>query len=163
MLTLVALLMQLAPAYASGADPGRLVVASTAPAAALGNSYWRDEERGWFWYEDPAPDEPEKPETKSAPEVKKEPRRASEIVELEKLQKRLEDYRKIAIMRPTEQNVRRYMDLEAKVVRQASYFADVAQRLGWSHSDLDLTLEGRPVNPLAWISTEKNSPKNLVH
>ena len=68
---------------------------------------------------------------------------------MERLQKRLEDTRKIAIMNPTESNVLRYMELEAKVVRQASYFADVAQRLGWTHSQLDLTLEGRPVNALA--------------
>ena len=38
------------------------------------------------------------------------------------------------------------MELEASVVRQASYFADVAQRVAWSTPDLDMTLQGRPVN-----------------
>jgi hypothetical protein len=41
----------------------------------------------------------------------------------------VEDYRNIAIIRPTEANVRRYMELEASVVRQASYFSEVAQRV----------------------------------
>jgi conjugal transfer pilus assembly protein TraF len=34
------------------------------------------------------------------------------------------------------------MELEARVVRQASYFSDVAQRVAWSTPDLDMTLQG---------------------
>ncbi len=75
--------------------------------------------------------------------------RAPELVEFEALQKRLEEYRNIAIIRPTEANVRRYMELEAHVVRQASYFADVAQRVAWATPTLDMTLDGRPVNAQA--------------
>ncbi|MFH5796936.1 conjugal transfer protein TraF, partial [Clostridium perfringens] len=76
------------------------------------------------------------------------PRRA-ELVEFDHLQKRLEELRNVSIMRPTEDNVRRYMELEAAVVRRASYFADVAQRVAWAHPELDMTLEGRPVNTQA--------------
>jgi conjugal transfer pilus assembly protein TraF len=75
--------------------------------------------------------------------------RAPELIEFEQLQKRLEEYRNIAIIRPTEDNVRRYMQLEAQVVRQASYFSDVAQRVAWATPDLDMTLQGRPVNSRA--------------
>ena len=118
---------------------------------SFANSYWGDEERGWFWYEDPMlePDAREAPKPADKPAPTKEPRKAPELVELERLQKRLEDYRKIAIMRPTEGNVLRYMRLEAEVIRKASHFADVAQRLGWTNPELDMSLEGRPVNPLA--------------
>ena len=144
------LMAGLAPEPAVAAEPERLQRVSNAPTRLLGNSYWGDEERGWFWYEDPLLVEPPKPFVERQPEsIKREPPKAKEIVELERLQKRLEDSRKIAIMAPTEANVLRYMELEAKVVRQASYFADVAQRLGWTHSQLDMTLEGRPVNALA--------------
>lgn len=41
------------------------------------------------------------------------------------------------------------MELEAKVVSQASYFADVAQRVAWATPELDPTLQGRPVNAKA--------------
>jgi conjugal transfer pilus assembly protein TraF len=41
------------------------------------------------------------------------------------------------------------MQLEAQVVRQASYFSDVAQRVAWATPDLDMTLQGRPVNSKA--------------
>jgi conjugal transfer pilus assembly protein TraF len=52
-------------------------------------------------------------------------------------------------MRPTEANVRRYMELEALVVSRASTFADVAQRIAWASPELDPTLQGRPVNAKA--------------
>src|SRR5438093_7259463 len=41
------------------------------------------------------------------------------------------------------------MELEAQVVRQASLFSDVAQRVAWATPDLDMTLQGRPVNAQA--------------
>jgi conjugal transfer pilus assembly protein TraF len=75
--------------------------------------------------------------------------KAPELVEFERLQKTLEDTRNIAIMRPTEANVRRYMELESQVVARASYFADVAQRVAWATPALDPTLQGRPVNAKA--------------
>ncbi|TMW79472.1 redoxin domain-containing protein, partial [Thauera sp. UPWRP] len=77
------------------------------------------------------------------------PSKAPELVEFERLQKTLEDTRNIAIMRPTEANVRRYMELESQVVARASYFADVAQRVAWATPELDPTLQGRPVNAKA--------------
>ena len=77
------------------------------------------------------------------------PAKAPELVEFERLQKTLEDTRNIAIMRPTEANVRRYMELESQVVARASYFADVAQRVAWATPALDPTLQGRPVNAKA--------------
>ena len=111
-----------------------------------GRPYWSDNWRGWHFYEDPEPEvtPPQKlpPRAKEATPESRPP----ELVEFARLQKRLEDYRNIAIIRPTEANVRRYMELEASVVRQASYFSEVAQRVAWSTPDLDMTLQGRPVN-----------------
>lgn len=133
-----------------------------APAAALASAaptaprylFWDDFRRGWHFYEDPevevqpAPAPPPKP-IPPKPEAKRRDTRAPELIEFEQMQKRLEEYRNIAIIRPTEDNVRRYMQLEAQVVRQASYFSDVAQRVAWATPDLDMTLQGRPVNSRA--------------
>ena len=130
-----------------------------APTARM--IFWDDYRRGWHFYEDPEiepaaplkappiapPNVPPK-----APSLAAKPApdpRAPELVEFERLQKRLEEYRNIAIIRPTEANVRRYMELETHVVRQASYFSEVAQRVAWSTPDLDMTLQGRPVNARA--------------
>ena len=123
---------------------------------ALPDRFWGDAWRGWHFYEDPE-SEPERlpplpskvspitPKTNTPASTAKAP----ELVEFERLQKTLEDVRNIAIMRPTEANVRRYMELEAQVVARASTFADVAQRVAWSTPELDPTLQGRPVNAKA--------------
>lgn len=112
-------------------------------------AYWHDRWRGWHFYEDPPREEEQAlppPPAVSAPAAG---RRAPELEEFERLQKTLEEYRNIAIIQPTEANVRRYMELEAKVVNQASAFADVAKRVAWATPELDPTLQGRPVNAKA--------------
>lgn len=138
-----------AAAAAQSADRAATTVASIPESAR--NQFWLDHRRGWHFYEDPEPDveaRPSTPKPASAP-AKAINKRPPELIEFEALQKRLEEYRNIAIIRPTEANVRRYMELEARVVRQASYFADVAQRVAWATPSLDMTLEGRPVNAQA--------------
>jgi conjugal transfer pilus assembly protein TraF len=108
--------------------------------------YWTESWRGWHFYEDPTIEvQPSAPQ-KGNPD---DHTRAPELVRFERLQKRLEEYRNVAVIDPTEANVRRYMELEAKVVAQASYFADVAQRIAWATPELDMTLQGRPVNARA--------------
>jgi len=114
------------------------------------DSYWRDRERGWFWYDDPLPERNEGPKPKpaavptiSAPARSKKP---SELVEFEALQKRVEDLRNIAIINPSEQNIRNYLDIQNFVIEKASTFADVAQRVIWATPELDPTVTGRPVN-----------------
>ena len=112
--------------------------------------YWSDRWRGWHFYEEPDVDDvPVAPSKTAASAPKPAPAKAAELVEFERLQKAVESYRNIAIMRPTETNVRRYMELESKVVARASYFADVAQRVAWATPELDPTLQGRPVNAKA--------------
>lgn len=115
-------------------------------------NYWSDSWRGWHFYEDPEPDDAVTVPRNSAPAVASRatmPSRPSELDQFDHLKKTLEETRNIAIINPTEANVRRYMELEAKVVAQASYFADVAQRVAWATPELDPTLQGRPVNEKA--------------
>ena len=117
------------------------------------DSYWRDRERGWFWYDDPLPERNEgpKPKSKAVPTISAPtaPRKASELVEFEALQKRVEDLRNIAIINPSEQNIRNYLDIQNFVIEKASTFADVAQRVIWATPELDPTVTGRPVNAKA--------------
>lgn len=121
--------------------------ASPESAPTARSIFWDDYRRGWHFYEDPEPGvAPPQTQPPLAGDVPAGEARPPELIEFARLQKRLEDYRSIAIIRPTEANVRRYMELEASVVRQASYFSEVAQRVAWSTPDLDMTLQGRPVN-----------------
>ena len=126
-----------------------LLGASAASAQDATARYWSDSWRGWHFYEDPPAAERERPTLPEQTVPLAPTSRAPELVEFERLQKTLEDTRNIAIMRPTEANVRRYMELESQVVARASYFADVAQRVAWATPELDQTLQGRPVNAKA--------------
>ena len=153
-------LVSIALAYLNTAPEAQAQASSPSdePTAA---PYWSDAWRGWHFYEDPEPTVRDTPTTQpkapfspqpsapASPTPANRPARAPELVEFERLQKAVESYRNIAIMRPTEANVRRYMELEAKVVARASYFADVAQRVAWATPELDPTLHGRPVNAKA--------------
>jgi conjugal transfer pilus assembly protein TraF len=133
------------PALSQQQGPDPAGPSASSPVAR--SIFWDDYRRGWHFYEEPEPEVV--PPQKLPPMAKEVPAgnpRPPELVEFARLQKRLEDYRGIAIIRPTEANVRRYMELEAGVVRQASYFSEVAQRVAWSTPDLDMTLQGRPVN-----------------
>ena len=111
------------------------------------HTYWSETWRGWHFYEDPEVES--NSVTAEQPVSRPQTDMAPELSQFAQLQKRLESYRQIAIIRPTEYNVRRYMNLESQVVSQASKFADVAQRIAWSTPALDPTLQGRPVNAKA--------------
>ena len=133
-----------APQQQSGDSPA---VPSAPPITTI---FWDDFRRGWHFYEEPEPEVAPPPKSPPRPRVATpaDPR-PPELVEFARLQKRLEDYRNIAIIKPSEANVRRYMELEASVVRRASLFSDVAQRVAWTTPELDMTLQGRPVNAQA--------------
>lgn len=137
-LLLAALLLAPAPASAQDARP----------------PFWSEAWRGWHFYEDPEAPEamlpPPRRQPSSPPDARpNKPKRPSELAEFDRLQATLEDARKVAIVKPSEENVRRYMELEAEVVARASAFADVAQRVAWSSPHLDPSLQGRPVNARA--------------
>ena len=121
--------------------------------ARVDDSYWRDRERGWFWYDDPLPERNDgpKPRPKGVPtiSVPTAPKKPNELVEFEALQKRVEDLRNIAIINPSEQNIRNYLNIQNFVIEKASTFADVAQRVIWATPELDPTVTGRPVNAKA--------------
>ena len=77
------------------------------------------------------------------------PARPAALIEFDALQKRVEELRNIAIIRPTERNIRSYLAVQAEVIDKASVFADVAQRVIWANPEFDYTVTGRPVNAKA--------------
>lgn len=114
--------------------------------------------RGWHFYDDPAAavPEPAPAEVSKAAPGNSEP---EELRRFHALQKEVEDTRAIAVMRPTEANIRRYMELEARVVHNASLFADVARRIAWSDPELDPQTQGRPVNSAALDAYEREQAR----
>jgi conjugal transfer pilus assembly protein TraF len=117
---------------------------------AAAQKYWADRERGWFWYQLPPP-EPKKSKAPppSTARAHAAPARPAALIEFDALQKRVEELRNIAIIRPTERNIRNYLAVQAEVIDKASVFADVAQRVIWANPEFDYTVTGRPVNAKA--------------
>jgi conjugal transfer pilus assembly protein TraF len=134
---------------AAAAEPGAPDVPSTHSALA---PYWQDRWRGWHFYEDPPPQRPTRRPAPAQQQPSSAPPNQSQVPELaefDRFRKTIEEARNAAVVHPTEPNVRRYMELEAQMLRQASLFSEVAQRIAWSTPALDMTLEGRPVNARA--------------
>jgi conjugal transfer pilus assembly protein TraF len=126
------------------------VAADISQEEAAAHEYWRDRERGWFWYQSPPPQRKENakaplPSAANAPA----PARPAELIEFDALQKRVEELRNVAIIRPTERNIRNYLAIQSQVIDKASVFADVAQRVIWANPEFDYTVTGRPVNAKA--------------
>src|SRR5512132_3753605 len=96
------------PANNAAAVPPTAKTAVARDDARVDDSYWRDRERGWFWYDDPRPERNDDPKPKPQPvptiSTPAAPKKPSELVEFEALQKRVEDLRNIAIINPSEQN-----------------------------------------------------------
>ncbi|MBW3512097.1 conjugal transfer protein TraF [Janthinobacterium sp. NKUCC06_STL] len=129
-------------------------VPASVPAIGHASGTQADVRRGWHFYDDPAMHEPQKEVVPPPPVAPPKPKPTTpqpppEVKALHELQVQLEQLKAVAVMNPTVTNVRRYMELESKVVRNASQFADVSQKVAWANPDLDPTTQGRPVNAQA--------------
>lgn len=129
-------------------------VPASVPAIGHASGTQADVRRGWHFYDDPAMHEPQKEVVPPPPVAPPKPKPTTpqpppEVKALYELQVQLEQLKAVAVMNPTVTNVRRYMELESKVVRNASQFADVSQKVAWANPDLDPTTQGRPVNAQA--------------
>ncbi|MFN3263302.1 MAG: conjugal transfer protein TraF [Aquificaceae bacterium] len=97
-------------------------------------NYWLDRERGWFWKEVCEPKKEEKKEAKREEKKEKTLRELSsnrvvipwdriERLDPEEIAKLEQKSRKIAIMYPTEENVREYYKLQRFIVEKSRNFA----------------------------------------
>lgn len=102
---------------------------------------WKNEDRAFLWYPDTK--KPKKEEQTNQPHVQ------NELIQFEMLQKQLDESRKIAIMNPSEENLKRYIQLQEIAMNQASSFTDQWQRVIWANPDLDYSQNNRPNNSTA--------------
>lgn len=133
-----------------------LFLATTAFANEKGRSLgWcedNDVRKGWHFYCDPdaLPPEPE-PEKDVMPPVASvptpPPALPSPTERLEAFQKRLEDIKSLAILEPTEDNLKHYMMAQGVAMRMASTFADQWQRVLYKTPSLDANI-GNPVSAI---------------
>lgn len=92
---------------------------------------WRNPDRGFNWY---PPDTPPKKADKKAAD---KPKPIKDMKTMEELQKELARLKDLAIMQPTQANVRSYLEAQTYVMDKSSLFADVARRVVWATPSVD--------------------------
>ena len=133
-----------ASALAQGA--ARAVATSAADSGT--RPYWGAAREGWFWYEDPALDEPEKlvPPPKA---VAKSPFER-DLSAFNRFKKQVQQSLDAAVQNPSAENVSYFLELQAESRRKASAFTDNARvvraRMPWLSADAD---GARPTSPSA--------------
>ena len=104
-------------------------VFSTLPAA-LAEPYFEQREQGWFWYE---PFPPREDASRSGKPEKQ--------ITVEEIRKRGERLFETALLSPTRENVRAYMEHQKRVLERSEEFAQVWKRVLWESPALDETVD----------------------
>lgn len=102
---------------------------------------------GWHFYCEK--EEIAKEENDQNQNVKNDP-----VAEVKAIQEKLEYLRSEAVLRPTEENMRAYMQFQNQQMEKASFFSDMWRRLIWNSPELDYTLK-RPVSTVGkqeWLN-----------
>ena len=118
--------------------------------------YYKDYKRGWFWYEQKAPEKPQ--EEQKAPENPKEQKHripslkdytAEQLWDMypDDFQALLTDFQKRAVWRPTTENVEEYYYAQDIARRKALAFTNVAEYVMQKDPELSLSKDYPTVVP----------------
>lgn len=121
------------------------------PALSSADSFFNEHARGWFWYQEPS----EKIEDKLVP--LKEP---SPTEQMKVYQKKIEDSLNLAILHPTEENLKTYAQNYFDVINKGQRFTDAYQMMLLRNPGFDYSLQF-PINPLAQQIYEQQKEVNL--
>jgi hypothetical protein len=106
-------------------------------------SIWGDPERTYQWY----PPDPQPPAPQPAT-AKPKPLDIRAMNSVRAIREELDRLKDVAVMTPTPENVRRFLDAQQFVMEKGAVFADVARRVVWASPDLDYSLR-RPTHNAA--------------
>jgi conjugal transfer pilus assembly protein TraF len=129
----------------------------TAPTAAVEpeHAYFDRHAEGWFWYHDPKVAKPAAP---PKAEQTRAPREDSDdpvkVVEAER--SAMEQALDRAIVTPTPENVKAYLELNQRLMAQAGNFAEAWRGAIWSNPSLDYSLVS-PVGSSAYVKADQDA------
>lgn len=109
-----------------------------------GHDFFKDQERGWFWYEVSTEQEEKKSKNLKVDQQK----RPSPEQMIKKQRQAWQQALNRAILTPNEKNLEEYLRLTKKLNIQAETFADKFKKFIWKTPDYDYSIE-RPHNPQA--------------
>lgn len=106
---------------------------------AMAGNFWQDHAEGWHWYHDPASSR-----DSSRPDVSQT---TDPVTTMDSLQQKVKQALDKAILEPTPENVKNYIELQNKIAKQASLFSSVWQRIIRETPTLDYSLQ-HPTNQI---------------
>ncbi len=86
------------------------------------------------------------------------------LAELKTIKQELEEKKALAVLHPTQKNIKNYIILQRKQLERASLFSDQWRRVVWKNPELDYTLV-RPVNNLgkqAWLDERNKDEESAI-
>lgn len=127
------------------------------------SSYCKRNKLGWHFYcEEPKPKKQKQKDVKKnqpTPKTNLTPQQ-----ELKQIQEELERRKALAILYPTEQNIKSYIVYQREQLDRSSIFAQQWQRTVWSNPELDYSLV-RPTNTVAnrtWIDNRNMQEQKVL-
>ncbi len=139
------------------------------PGQTGGEGYYRQKEKGWFWYEpDPEP-VAEVPEQSPAPDpaplrqtVQKPPQAQPMPLSSEWFRENLTRYRDRAVDDPSDQNVSNYLYLQRVMLDKAARFGEVSQKVVMGDPLLDENTL-RPVSTFGANAMDERADKGMAN
>jgi len=115
-----------------------LIPAVTVMAEETGNRFYEDTKHGWFWYEDPLPEEELQEEITQRKAVSLNSYSIDDLWTMhpDDFQNLLDDLQKKAVQYPDEQNILEYLSMQDIARRKALAYTNVAMYITQKHSDI---------------------------
>jgi conjugal transfer pilus assembly protein TraF len=131
-----ALTLSLTPAQAS--LPEEADAAPQTPSDFWKQDVWKQDDRGFLWY---PPEDVQKPKVPESA-----PRELASIATMEELKEERERRLSAAVMQPTPENMKLYLEVNAYVQEKSALFADQWQRTLWENPAFDFSSRHPPAN-----------------
>lgn len=123
-----------------------LLAAVCLPVPALADgpvtTYFDEHGRGWFWYIDPPPlvERIEPPKEPEAPTTIPAPDSTDPLERVQRQRQDLERAMALAVVEPTPDHVRAYLELNHALMEQSEAFANTWKQVVWTTPNLDYGL-----------------------
>lgn len=111
-------------------------------------SIWQCDAPKWNWYCDDMPEQAAPAAAAPKPEEKNARIELKDIKKAEQLRAELKRREDIAVMDPSESNIKDYLEAWQMTQEKGAVFADQWRRVVWTNPELDYTIK-RPVNNVA--------------
>jgi len=138
-----------------GVIAGLMTASPSLAAAKEQKSFWKDRQRGWYWGEDVN-------KTKELDEKREREQTMTPKQKLNQLQEEFDNAKAAAVMDNSEENVKRFLELQQKNTQRASAFANTAKKVILENPELAKTDYPTNNKAAAIAQVKREEEKNIA-